>query len=136
MVKKSFPAVMSSLDEMVELVAGECEKVGFEKKNLHHIQLACEEVIVNIISYAYPDETGDIRISIDLPDERPGISIYIKDSGIPFNPLEKKDPDVSASASEREIGGLGIFLVKKVMDTVDYLRKDESNIVHLEKFLP
>ena len=135
MIKKSFPAIMSSLDDMVDLVVEECEKAGFDKKKLHHIRLACEEMIVNIISYAYPDNAGDIRISIDKTDEPPGISIYIMDSGIAFNPLDKEDPDISAPVTERQIGGLGIFLVKKVMDTVDYRREDNSNIVHLGIFL-
>ena len=67
--------------------------------------------------------------------ESAGVSIQITDSGIPFNPLEKEDPDVDAPVSERQIGGLGIFLVKKVMDTISYRREGDLNVIYLEKNL-
>ena len=106
------------------------------------IDLAVEEVFVNIASYAYESYTAtagsntmneaEIRIqSITNPN---GISISIKDWGKPFNPLEKKDPDISLSGDERSIGGLGIYLVKKTMDNVNYSRQDDANILTIRKY--
>ena len=85
----------------------------------------------NIASYAYQDEVGKAEIKVETDSK--SISITFLDSGIPYNPLEKDDPDITLSAEERGIGGYGIFLVKKIMDDVKYEYKDNKNVLSITK---
>ena len=96
------------------------------------LDVAVEELFVNIASYAYVDKTGIADITIEL---LPGqvVQITFRDSGIPYNPLEKPDPDITKPAEEREIGGLGIYIVKKSMDEVLYRYEDGQNILTIRK---
>jgi len=96
------------------------------------IELAVDEIFTNICMYAYAPKTGNAVISVDT--DTPGIvTLKFSDTGIPYNPLEKEDPDTTLSASERKIGGLGIYLVKKSMDGMSYEYKDGHNILTLVK---
>lgn len=97
------------------------------------IALAAEEIFVNIASYAYPDREG--KAEIILEKNKDTIALTFRDSGIPFDPLKKTDPDTALSAEEREIGGLGIFLVKKNMDDVRYTYQDGYNTLRMTKKL-
>ena len=90
---------------------------------------------MNIASYAYQQENGTATVGIEISDDPPAATITFADRGIPFDPLEKDDPDVTLSAEEREIGGLGIYMTKKVMDDVSYAYKDGQNILTLKKSL-
>jgi anti-sigma regulatory factor (Ser/Thr protein kinase) len=90
-----------------------------------------EEAYVNVASYAYTPGTGPVTLKVEKSASE--IRITFLDSGVPFNPLEKEDPDVSLPASERQIGGLGIFMVKKSMDNVQYAYLDGKNILTLTK---
>ena len=96
------------------------------------LDVAVEELFVNIASYAYVDKIGIADITIEL---LPGqvVQITFRDSGIPYNPLEKPDPDITKPAEEREIGGLGIYIVKKSMDEVLYRYEDGQNILTIRK---
>jgi anti-sigma regulatory factor (Ser/Thr protein kinase) len=94
--------------------------------------IAAEEIFVNIVRYAYAPETGSVTIRISASND---IVLEFEDSGKPYNPLEKEDPDIKASAEEREIGGLGIFMVKKIMDKAEYRRDGNKNILKLSKTL-
>ncbi len=96
------------------------------------LQLVLEEVVVNVISYAYPGET-DKDIFVEIGWNGGGMEITVIDSGIPFNPLEKEDPDLTLSVEERPIGGLGIYLVKQLMTDVHYIRRDGKNILTMIK---
>ena len=133
----------------VELEAADCS-VKLQKQ----ITVAVGEIFVNIAHYAYNEvsrfaqpsealprstacgsynpETGGAVIRLAVGDE---IRIEFEDSGKPYNPLEKADPDITAGVEEREIGGLGIFMVKKFMDTVEYEYKDGKNILTIKKSL-
>ncbi len=104
-------------------------------KALMQINVAAEEVFVNIASYAYAPGTGSARVSVRLQDDPRAALITFEDSGVEFDPLAKADPNVSLPASERSIGGLGIFMTKKLMDEVKYLRRDGKNILTLRKLL-
>lgn len=96
------------------------------------IKLALEEAVTNVILYAYPETAGqDIRI--DMSHERGWVKITVTDGGIAFDPLARKDPDLTLPAEERPVGGLGIYLVKQLMTTVEYKRSDGKNILIMTK---
>ena len=99
------------------------------------ISIAIEEIFINICNYAYPDEQGTIELQIEIDPPTHRASFTFIDSGIPYDPLEKEDPDVTLSAEERPIGGPGVFMVKQLMDTVNYRREDGKNILFLQKRL-
>ena len=109
--------------------------IGCPMKVLMQTELAVEEIFVNIEHYAYKDETGEVWVSCELDKEKNLFTIIFEDTGIPFDPLKRDDPDVTASAEERDIGGLGIFLTKKLMDEVRYENRDGKNILTLIKKL-
>lgn len=99
-----------------------------------NINLAVEEAVVNVMNYAYPEGTvGEVRIDASVTDGL--LTIIITDSGNPFDPTGKEDPDINLPAEERSIGGLGIFLVRQFMDTVTYHHNDGKNILTLVKKL-
>lgn len=96
------------------------------------IRISCEEIIVNIISYAYPpDADGHIRLEVTRDHGK--LCIEIQDGGVPFNPLDRQKPDISQQLEEREIGGLGIFLVLEMMDEVEYRNEEGKNKLILRK---
>ncbi len=123
--KTSFPEVIGAVDSFLE-------KNDCPMKTQFQIDTAVEEIFVNIASYAYPSGEGNADISISLSDDRI-LCIRFSDNGIPFDPLSKEDPDVTLSAEERKIGGLGIYMVKKMMDKVEYEYKEKCNILTLYK---
>lgn len=97
------------------------------------IRLACEEIVMNVASYAYPEGTdGYLDVEIEKTDR---IIIRFKDGGLPFNPLEQKKPDTNLSWKQRHIGGLGIFLVTRKMDDVRYAYVDNENVLTIEKVI-
>ncbi len=108
-------------------VEGNLEEAGCSMKNQMKIMVALEELFVNVAHYAYEDGDGKVSVSFDLDGDN--MILTLKDSGKPFDPLAKADPDISLSAEEREIGGLGIYMVKKSMDDVQYEYTDGCNIV-------
>ena len=90
---------------------------------------------MNIANYAYAPETGTATVRLELSGEPQTVAVTFIDSGIPFDPLKKADPDVSLPAEERDIGGLGIYMTKKVMDSVKYEYRDGKNVLTLRKNL-
>lgn len=133
MIKSSFSAKMENLEAMIDFIIDFARDEGISRDKLNHIRLAVEEVLVNVINYAYKDESGIVEI-VCAPAEKKGVVIDIIDLGFAFNPLEKEEPDTTLSMEERDIGGLGIFLTKRVMDEVSYERKDGRNILRLKKY--
>mgnify|MGYP003080580628 CR=1 FL=1 len=97
------------------------------------IDIAIDEVFSNIAHYAYHPSVGSATVKIEVIEEPMSVVITFIDGGTPYNPLEKEDPDITLSAEEREIGGLGIFMVKKSMDSIDYEYKDGQNILRIKK---
>ena len=102
---------------------------------LNQIDLSIEEIYINIAHYAYKNTVGNVEIScsVDFEDSKTIFYVSFKDSGKPFNPLARKDPDITLSAGERDIGGLGIYLTKKFMDEVSYEYRDNFNILSMKK---
>lgn len=128
-------AKIDNLDSVVSFINNELENSGCGMKATMQIDVAVEELFVNIASYAYVPGTGDVRISINIEDNPAAAVISFTDSGIPYNPLTKEDPDTGLSAEEREIGGLGIFMVKQSMDLMQYEYTNGQNIVTITKYL-
>lgn len=129
------PAKIEYLDEIIEFILNEGHTLGFEKALLSKINLACEEAIVNVVKYAYDDTNGQIEIRINPPPDGQGMMIDIIDWGKPFNPLEKPAPDINAAVEDRPIGGLGIFMIRKIMDEVEYFREEPINHLRMLKYL-
>ena len=126
-------ALTDNLDRVLQYVDAALEIMGCSMKNQIQIDMAVEELFVNIAHYAYKGTVGDAVI-IAGPDPKSGIlRITFRDWGIPFDPLAKTDPDISLSVEEREIGGLGIFMAKKVMDTMDYRYENGQNVLTMTK---
>ena len=128
-------AKVDNLQQVLECIDGELEKAGCPVTVQIQIDIAVEEVFVNIASYAYAPGTGKARVGIEISPDNQKAKIVLIDQGIPFDPLAKPDPDVTLSAEERQIGGLGIYMVKKTMDDVGYEYKDGSNILTITKIL-
>ena len=112
----------------------ELEKLNCDIKIINKIELAIEEIFANIANYAYKDKTGKCTLKIQYEDKRK-VDFIFEDSGVPFNPLEKEEPDISKPLEEREIGGLGIFLTKKTMDDIQYKYENNKNILTITKYI-
>ena len=123
---ENLPEVMGFADEQLE--AADCPM-----KTQMQIDIAVEEIFVNIAKYAYGDEIGTATIKTEILTEPSAFEVTFIDSGVPYDPLAKPDPDVTLSAEERQIGGLGIYMVKKSMDSIDYQYLDGQNILTITK---
>ena len=99
------------------------------------ILVAAEEIYMNIAHYAYGGDEGEAVVQMEVSQDPKCCKVVFRDRGVPYNPLEKDDPDVSLSAMEREIGGLGIFMVKQSMDRVEYRYEEGCNVLVIEKNL-
>lgn len=135
MSSMTLPAKMENMELLVQFISDQARKRGFSGKRVKEIELAAEEALVNIIHYAYPDLQGDIVVQCTQEASRQFV-IDIEDTGIAFNVLSLKDPDISANISDREIGGLGVFLIRKLMDDVHYCRDNEKNVLRLIVQMP
>ena len=127
-------AKRDKLDEVLAFLTGILEEHDCPPKIQMQLEIAVEELFVNIASYAYGDGTGDAVINVSFPEERLVRIVFI-DEGFPYDPLAKEDPDITLSAQERQIGGLGIYMVKKSMDYMSYEYKDGKNMLTIEKRL-
>lgn len=127
-LKEKLPDVLAFLDEQLEAV--DCPM-----KLQMKLDIAVEEIFVNIANYAYPDGGGTALIRVGFIPDPLTVEITFTDRGVPYDPLAKPDPDVHLSAEKRQIGGLGIYMVKKSMDDVRYQYLDGQNILTLRKRL-
>jgi len=128
-------AKTDNLPEVLSFVDAILEENDCPVKAQMQIDIAVEEIFVNIASYAYEPGSGNADINAEVSGETPEFIISFADRGTPYNPLEKEDPDITLSLEERPIGGLGIFMVKKSMDKVEYEYKDGQNILTIHKTL-
>ena len=126
-------ARVENLDQVLSFVDSYLEKLDCPMKAKMQIDVAVEEVYVNIASYAYDSAGGSATVRVEVLRDPLAMSITFIDHGVPYDPLKKPDPDVTLSAEERQIGGLGIYMVKKSMDSVDYEYKDGQNILRIQK---
>lgn len=121
------------LEQVRAFVDGHLEMQGCPMKAKMQIDMAVEEIFVNISQYAYTPKSGKVTIRVEMTKEPLSVVLTFLDNGIPYNPLAKADPDVTLPAQEREIGGLGIYMVKNIMDDVAYAYQDGRNILKLRK---
>ena len=133
MTYQTFPAKVEALSDVLGFVDRTLESYECPMKIQTAICVAIEEVFVNVAHYAYGDGEGDMTLGIGFDEESRNITFRMSDKGTPFDPLKKPDPDITLSAEEREIGGLGIFITKKTMDTVSYAYENGENILTMIK---
>lgn len=126
-------ATVENIAKVTAFLEQELEARDCPVKAAMQISVAADEIVTNIAMYAYTPGSGDVTVTFAFDAETRTAEITFMDSGTPFDPLKKADPDVTLSAEEREIGGLGIFLVKKTMDEVLYRREDGRNILTIRK---
>ncbi len=122
----------SEVQRLSDLVQEFGERHDLPPKVIFALDLALEEILMNVISYGYPDG-GDHQIIVRLALDRGEVTAEVEDDGRPFNPLEVPEPDVSRSLEERQIGGLGIHLTRKMMDGLDYRRQGDKNLLMMKK---
>jgi len=129
-------ATLENLESFLAHVRSFASECGVDINLLIPVELSLEEVLVNVISYAYPTEApGTIEVTCSW-DSQQHLTLQVKDCGAAFDPLAKPDPDTSLALEERSIGGLGIFLTKKMMDQVSYERSQDKNILTMVKQYP
>ncbi len=133
------PAKLSSLDTLNAWISDIAVELALPKKVTRHLYIAVDEIAANIISYANIDGADKscpvITLRISFDSAKRMLTLVFSDNGIPFNPLELEEPDIFAPEHEREIGGLGVLLVKKLMDSVEYYHSDGQNILTLRKIV-
>jgi len=128
-------ALKENLSEVSAFVDSHLEEIDCPIKAQMQLDIAVEELFVNIANYAYAPDTGKATIRLEINEEPLSVSITFIDNGVPYDPLAKADPDITLSAEERAIGGLGIFMVKKSMDDMFYEYKDSQNVLTIVKKL-
>ena len=133
MITQTFPAKVEALSDVLGFVDQTLEGYECPMKIQMAVCVAIEEVFVNVAHYAYGEGEGDMALGIGFDEASRTITFRMTDKGVPFDPLKKPDPDITLSADEREIGGLGIFITKKTMDTVVYEYNNGENVLTMTK---
>ncbi len=129
------PAKLEQMEAILDMFDTILEQNSASGKTLYQVRVSVEEIFTNIVSYAYEDSDGEIEIAYELTkhgDEKE-LCISLRDWGKPYNPLEYPDPDFDIPFDERRIGGLGIYMVKKLMDRVEYRNENGCNIITIGK---
>lgn len=133
MKEMTIPATVENIEKVTEFVNSQLEEIDCPIKARMQIDIAIDELFGNIAHYAYNPETGPATVRVEVTEAPISVVVTFIDHGIPYDPLKKNDPDVTLSAEERAIGGLGIFMVKKTMDEITYEYKDGQNILRIRK---
>ncbi len=124
------PEAFATLCNWLDNIAAELQLVP---KTHNQLLIVADEIFTNISSYGYPSGDGDACVAVDFDMTNEILTITFIDSGMPYNPLDTPPPDINAPLEEREIGGLGIFLVRNLMDSVEYTRENDCNVLILKK---
>lgn len=133
-MKKLFNPIKDKSSEIIEWLMASPD-VPQDETIRFKLRLSIEETVENVVRYAYKDSMGWMEVGTELDAKELILTITLKDAGKPFNPLDKPDPDITLSAEEREIGGLGIFLCKQLMDEVEYHYVDNCNVLIMKKII-
>lgn len=126
-------ATTANIPAVVDFVNEQLEAYCCSMKVQTQIDVAIDELFSNIAHYAYHPGVGPATVRVELTEQPCSVVVTFIDNGVPYDPLKKEDPDTTLSADERQIGGLGIFMVKKSMDAVEYTYKDGQNILTITK---
>lgn len=126
-------ATVDNIAQVTAFAEEQLKRMGCPLKMQMQTNIAIDELFGNIALYAYPSGVGMATVRVEMDEKPPSVVITFIDKGVPFNPLKKVDPDVTLSAEERKIGGLGIYMVKKSMDEILYEYKDGQNILKIRK---
>ena len=126
-------AVVENIARVTDFVDGQLEELGCPVKAQMQIDIAIDELFGNIAHYAYNPEVGAATVRVEVVEEPLSVVVSFIDHGVPYDPLAKEDPDVGLSLEEREIGGLGIYMVKKSMDEISYEYRGGQNILRIRK---
>ena len=135
MKELTIEATRKNLSQVLGFVNSQLEECGCSRKARFQMDIAVEEIFVNIADYGYPGKTGMAIIRVDADDDPHYVTVTFRDHGVPFDPLAKPDPDITLPPETRPIGGLGVYMVKKSMDDVQYEYKDGDNIFRIKKSL-
>ena len=128
-------ATIENIAEVTAFVNNHLDTLNCSLKTQMQIDVAIDELFGNIAHYAYDSGTGSATVRVETEENPPAVIITFTDNGIPYNPLTQSDPDITLSAEERKIGGLGIFLVKKTMDDITYEYRNNQNILKIKKII-
>ena len=131
----TLPAIIENVEKVTAFVNAELEKINCPAKAKAEIDIAIDELFSNIANYAYNPEVGKATIKFEVQKNPMAVIITFMDNGIPYDPLKREDPNITLSVDERQIGGLGIFMVKKSMDSIEYEYKDNHNILRIKKHI-
>ena len=135
MKELNIAATVENIETVTDFVNEQLEALDCPMKAQMQIDIAIDELFGNIAHYAYNPEIGEAIVRVEVVENPLSVVITFIDGGVPYDPLAKADPDTTLSADEREIGGLGIFMVKKTMDEITYEYKDGQNILKIKKNL-
>lgn len=128
-------AELENVDIVTDFVNEQLEGMDCSMRSITQIDIALDELFSNVCRYAYGDEVGHVTVYVEEQEEAGTVSITLEDEGMPFDPLSRDDPDVTLGIEERQIGGLGIFMVKRTMDNVSYEYVEGKNRLTVEKRL-
>ncbi len=131
----TIPAEIGHIAEAVDFVNGYLEALDCGLRAQTQIDVAMDEILSNVAHYAYPDGKGEVTVRFECDPAERVAELTFLDRGIPYNPLQTAEPDVTLPAEQRMVGGLGIFLVKKTMDAMAYEYRDGMNILTVRKAL-
>ena len=135
MKELNITATIENIETVTAFVNEQLEAYDCPMKAQMQIDIAIDELFGNIAHYAYNPEVGNATVRVEVVEDPLAVIITFIDNGIPYDPLAKKDPNIKLSAEERQIGGLGIYMVKKTMDDITYEYKDGQNILKIKKNL-
>ena len=133
MKELTIAATVENIETVTDFVNEQLESLDCPMKAQMQIDIAIDELFGNIAHYAYNPEVGSATVRVEVIEDPLAVTITFIDNGVPYDPLAKADPDTTLSAEEREIGGLGIYMVKKSMDDITYEYKDGQNILTIKK---
>ena len=133
MKELTIDATVENISRVTAFVDEQLEALACPLKAQMQIDIAIDELFGNIASYAYSPDTGKATVRVEDTENPPAVEITFIDSGVPYDPLAKEEPDITLSAEDRPIGGLGIYMVKKMMDDITYEYRDGQNILKIRK---
>lgn len=133
MLIKQMPARVESLHDLLTFITAEAKKKGFSEDARQRIELVAEEALVNVFVHGYAQDQGQVEVRC-LDSDDTVLTIEVRDTGVSFNPLSLADPDMQPDLASRKIGGMGVFLIRKMTEGVAYRREGDSNILTMTFF--